>query len=149
MGVVATALLVLAASAGHADAACTVSATGVNFGTYDVYATTPTDSTGTITYRCGITDFDIQITLSPGTSGTYLGRELQQAAGTDRLQYNLYDAASRNTVWGDGTGGTTYYSRHNPPNGRDVVVTIYGRIPAGQDVGVGIYADTIVATINF
>jgi len=56
--------------------------------------------------------------------------------------------AGRTSIWGDGTSGTSVYSRVNPPN-NDVNVTIYGRVPAAQDVSVGSYSDTVSATINF
>lgn len=133
-----------------ARAACTISSTGVSFGAYDVFQASPADSTGTITYRCGNSDHNIFITLSPGSSGTYTARTMPiVGGGSDQLSYNLYFDATRATVWGDGTGGSTYYTRANPPNNTDVVLTVYGRITAGQDVSVGNYADTVIATINF
>ena len=52
----AIALLVMLVGAPKAEAACTLSATAVAFGTYDVFQAGPDDSTGTITYRCGIGD---------------------------------------------------------------------------------------------
>jgi len=130
-------------------AACTVSATGVSFGVYDVFTATPDDSTGTITYRCGNSDKNITITLSKGGSGTYAPRKMSKAGSTDQLSYNVYFDATRTTVWGDGTGGSTYYSRNNPQNNQDVVLTMYGRITASQDVSVGSYGDTLLVTINF
>jgi len=48
-----------------------------------------------------------------------------------------------------GTGGTDNYTKFNPANSVDVNVTIYGRIPPQQDVRVGSYTDSIVATVNF
>jgi spore coat protein U-like protein len=131
-----------------ADAACTISATGVNFGTYDVFSSTPDDSTGTITYRCGSSDHHITVTLSRGSSGTFSPRRMNQAGG-EQLAYNVFTDATRTTIWGDGSGGTSVYSETNPPNNQDVVLTLYGRIPALQDVSVGSYADTLVATVNF
>ncbi len=65
------------------------------------------------------------------------------------LNYNLYLDAARTTIWGDGTGGTQVYSNANPPNNTNVTVTIYGRIPASQDVSAGSYTNTVTATINF
>jgi hypothetical protein len=41
----------LYASDAHAQA-CTISATSVNFGTYNVFNGSDVDSTGTVTYRC-------------------------------------------------------------------------------------------------
>jgi spore coat protein U-like protein len=146
----ALALVVLgawAALAERADAACTVSATGVSFGSYSVYTATATSSTGTVTYQCGTADRNIVITLSTGSSASYTTRTLKH--GTDVLNYNLYTNAAFTNIWGDGSGTTRDYTKANPANNVDVNVTIYGRIPALQDVRVGAYTDTIVATINF
>lgn len=140
------ALLVLAA-AGRANAACTLSAGTIGFGTYDVFQPGPSDSTGTITYRCDNNDHGIRITISAGTSGTFTARTLRN--GPETLAYNLFLNAAFTQVWGDGTGGTTAYYLHNPPNRTDMVVTVFSRLPAGQDVAVGTYTDTVVVTLEY
>lgn len=137
--------LVLCGGAQRAEAACTLSATAVAFGTYDVFQAGPTDSTGTITYRCANNDRNIRIAISAG-SGTFANRTLKRV--TDNMLYNLFYGGFTQ-VWGDGTGGTTTYFENNPPNGKDVVLTVYGRITAGQDVGVGSYTDTVVVTLEY
>jgi spore coat protein U-like protein len=142
-------LLAHAVAPNEAGAACTISATAVNFGTYDVFAAAPDDSVGTVTYRCGNADHNVAITLSTGGSGSYAARQLRPASGADRLNYNLYRDAARSSVWGDGSGGTTYYFIGNPPNNVNVNLSIYGRIAASQDVAIGTYTDTIVVTVNF
>jgi spore coat protein U-like protein len=139
-------VVALVAAAGRAEAACTVSTTSANFGTYDVFNPSANASTATITYRCG-GDKDILITLSKGSSSTFTPRTLRN--GTEVLQYNLYRDAAFSTIWGDGTSGTTTYTIKNPPNNQDVVLTVFGRIPAQQDVAVGSYADALTVTINF
>lgn len=139
-------VLALCSLARQADAACTLSATAVAFGTYDVFQASPTDSTGTITYRCGNNDHDIRIAISTGTSGTFVNRTLK--SGGENLLYNLYSGGFTQ-VWGDGSDGTTTYFLHNPPNNKDVVLTVYGRIAAGQDVAIGSYTDTVVVTLEY
>ena len=138
---------VLAGRASPAEAACTVSASAVSFGTYDVFQTAPSDSTGTITYRCGNTDKNIRITVSPGSSNTFAPRTLRW--GNEVLTYNLFSDASRTQVWGDGTGGTWSYAMFNPPNNQDIVLTVYGRVPAAQDAAVGSYTDSVVVTVEY
>lgn len=135
------------ACASRSEAACTVSANGVSFGSYSVFSTAATTSTGTVTYNCSNRDKNIEIDLSPGSSGAFGTRTLKQ--GADTLNYNLYTDAALTKIWGDGTGGTGNYTKANPANNQDVNVTIYGGIPAQQDARVGSYSDTIVATINF
>jgi spore coat protein U-like protein len=135
------------ASEAFAQASCTISATSVNFGSYNVFNGTALNSTGRITYRCNASAANVSISLSKGASSTYNPRTLRK--GAEPLNYNLYRNAARTNIWGDGTGGTSVYTRADPPNNSNVNVTIYGRIPAGQDVSAGSFSDTIAATINF
>ena len=139
---------ILQASEASAQApSCTISATSVNFGNYNVFNGTNLDSTGTITYRCNATAANITIALSKGLSTTYNPR--QMSMGAERLSYNLYRNAARTNIWGDGTSGTAVYFRANPPNNSNVNLTVYGRVPAGQDVSAGTFSDTVTAVINF
>ena len=144
--VVAAACLLLAAAA-RVDAACTLSSTSISFGTYDVFQAGPSDSTGTITFRCGTADRDIRIAISKGTSSTFSPRTL--VSGPESLTYNLFFDPSYTQIWGDATGGTTTYFIRNPQNNRDIVLTMYARIPAGQDITVGSYSDTVVVTLEY
>ena len=144
---VAAIWLLGATSAWAQSPSCTISVTSVAFGNYNVFTTSADDSTGTVTYRCNSTAANISITLSDGSSTTYTPRTLRK--GSEILQYNLYRNAARTTIWGNGTGGTSVYTDTNPPNNTNVSVTIYGRIPALQDVSAGSYSDTVSAVINF
>jgi len=137
----------LSTSSAFAQASCTISTTSVAFGNYNVFTSTATDSTGTVTFRCNATAANIWISLSDGSSTTFSPRTLRK--GSEILQYNLYRNAARTTIWGDGTGGTSVYTNSNPPNNSNVSVTIYARIPAQQDVSAGSYTDTVSAVINF
>lgn len=133
--------------AGRAEAACTISTTAVSFGPYNVFNASATTSTGTVTYRCGNADHNITITISTGSSGTFANRTMKK--GSENLTYNLFRDAAFTTVWGDGSGTTGQYSNGNPPNNTDVPLTLYGRVPALQDVSAGSYSDTVIATVNF
>lgn len=145
--VVAAVVLALV-SVSPARAACTISSTPLLFGVYNVFAATPLDSTGSLTFHCSSTDKDIVITLDRGGAPTFNPRRMLN--GSEPLTYNLYLDAARTTIWGDGTGGTQAFTEHNPQgNNRDIVVPIYGRIPAGQDVRSGSYTNTITVTIQF
>jgi spore coat protein U domain-containing protein, fimbrial subunit CupE1/2/3/6 len=145
----AAALVFVLFGPARTEAACTITTSGVAFGAYNVFSVSPVMSTGTIRYRCGPQErfATIVVTLSTGQSGTYVGRAMQ--SGTASLLYDLYLDAALTTVWGNGTGGTQVYSRVNPPVNQNVDLTVYGSIPAGQDVSAGTYSDTISATINF
>jgi spore coat protein U-like protein len=126
---------------------CTITAVGVSFGTYDVFGGSPLDSTGSVTYNCLSVLGTITIDLSRGGAPTFSPRRMLRSAET--LNYNLYLDAARMTIWGNATSGTSHYGPVTPPLLTNVTVTIYGRIPAGQDVSAGSYTDTVVATINF
>ena len=130
------------AEAGH----CSISATSVSFGSYDVFASTPTDTTGTVSFTC-TGNADVTITLSKGGGSTFNPRTL--SGGTDTLNYNLYKDAARTTIWGDGTGSTSSYTQLNVPNSTAQNLTIYARIPAAQDVSAGTYTDSVTVTIDF
>jgi len=146
----------LAARAGD----CTVSATPINFGAYDpITITTPRESSGTVRVQCRATDFleglfgvNVDIALSPGSSGTYAARTLRQGADSV-LRYNLYTSAALTTVWGNGGGGTATVGGavgglfSGQPSPRSF--TIYGRIPVAQDPRLGLHSDTITVTVAF
>ena len=136
--------------AGEAGAACSVSATGVNFGAYDVFVASPSDSTGTVTVTCDqAPPVDVVIAIgSSGTSGGFNPRQMRSASSPDRLNYNLFVNAGRSTVWGDGAAGTSTVFLKNVVKNRPVLTTIYGRIPPGQDVSVGSYSDSLTVTIT-
>ena len=136
----------LYASDAHAQA-CTISATSVNFGSYNVFNGSDTDSTGTLTYRCNGSAHNITIGLTQGASASFNQRQMQK--GSESLTYNLFVDASRTNIWGDGTSGTSVYSIANPPNNTNVNLTVYGRVNAGQDVSAGSFSDTVTAVINF
>jgi spore coat protein U-like protein len=123
------------------------SVTGVNFGSYDVFNNSPTDATATITYSCTLA-LMITIDLSKGNASIYAPRQMRQG-GSFTLNYNLFTEATRNTIWGDGTGGSSRYGPIIPTPFTQVTVTVYARIPARQNARVGNYTDSITSTINF
>lgn len=129
-------------------AACTISTLPITFGNYDVFATVDLDSTSTLTVSC---DQRVRVEVAIGTSshsGGFEPRQMKHTTGSDLLDYNLYTRANRNRIWGDGSGNTRTLSRR-VRNNRPRDFTVYGRIPAGQDISVGQYNDTLVVTINY
>lgn len=143
---VTLAVLGLLMAPGLALAACTISASGVSFGSYNVFSSTPLDASGSVTYQCAPLAINVQIHLSRGGATSFSPRQMRQGSAT--LNYNLYLDVARTIVWGDGTGGTQVYSALAAVL-IDIVVPIYGRVPAGQNVEPGSYSDTITATILF
>lgn len=129
---------------------CIISAATLAFGSYDPVVTNKTanlDQSATMTLTCtkgatGIT-MDLGSSGNAGTGCTAPQRCLSNSGAY--LNYQLYSDSARTAVWTTGvaesvTGGVT-----TPTN-----VTVYGRIPGGQDASVGAsYQDTVVATVNF
>jgi len=132
----------------HAAINCSITTVGVAFGIYDVFSSAPLTSAGSVTIRCvgarpGLDP--ISVSLSSGLNGSFQPRRM--FGGFETLTYNLYLDPGNTQVWGDGTGGTQQYT--SVTSNRPTTLTIFGRIPPGQDVSVGTYSDTIIATINF
>jgi spore coat protein U-like protein len=132
---------------------CNVNATGLNFGSYDVFSPVPLSTTGTVRVDCNIppqnphAPLAVTISLSPGNAGTFAQRWMQ-STGSDRLHYNLYTDASMSSIWGDG-GGTSVVQSAFVTRDTPWQDTIFGRIPARQNVRAGSYRDTIVITIDW
>ncbi len=131
-------------------AACNVSTSGVNFGSYDVFNTTPTESLGSIDVSCSEqSNITVQLSLGPSSvSGAFAPRQMRELSGSDRLDYNFYSKGNYHDVWGDGTGGSVNQIR-NVSNRRPWNEIIYGLIPAQQNVAAGSYGDSLVISIMF
>lgn len=119
---------------------CSVSVSGMNFGTY--YPTASSDSSGIIDVNCtsGESPF---VSLDAGNNGTFFPRGMSNAPGDSLLEYNLYLDPARTIVWGDGSVASITVS-----NGIDPL-TVYGRIPAGQAVAEGAYYDAIGVIVEW
>ena len=138
----------------NVSANCTISTTAVAFGAYDpivVNAATPRDANGAVTITCtkGATT---TIGLDAGGNSTHASgttRAMTNGAGTPSyLSYELYQDAPGGTLWGN--SGADLDTPPAAPSKAPRSFTVYGRIPAGQDVPVAAsYSDTVVATVNF
>lgn len=127
---------------------CTITTSAVSFGSYDpvvANATTPLDSTGTISVTCtkgAGTRIDLGLGANPS------GSTRQMAGGSSEfLTYELYQDSGRSTVWGSGAMAGNNIGAAPSKVTRNV--TVFGRVPAAQDVSASAYNDTVVATINF
>jgi len=123
-------------------AGCSLEAQAVLLGSYDAISASAVDGTGQIRVNCTPAT-DYTLSLSAG-QGSYASRELRSGASV--LHYNLYLAATRVAVWGNGNSGTMNLAA----NGADTWHTVYGRIEAGQHaVRAGSYTDQIMVTVDF
>jgi spore coat protein U-like protein len=140
----------------HAAVTCTVTATAVQFGTYDPLSAAPLLSTGTVVTTCTLRGaLSAQATLTSsfttGSSGKYAGRTM--TLGANSLLYNLYLDAAHTQIAGNGTGGSSTGGATlnlNFLNSTQTwTETIYGNMPASQDAAPGTYMDSIMVTIDY
>lgn len=121
---------------------CTFTTAAVPFGSYNVLATSPAYGTGSVSGHCSTND-PVTIALSAGNSGSTSQRYMKSASSAT-LNYNLYQTSAYALIWGTGTSAvtTTFGTAQQ-------TLTIYGMVPAQQDVSAGSYSDSIVATISY
>jgi spore coat protein U-like protein len=145
------ALTLLAPGIAHGQR-CTVSATGVAFGTYVPTSSRPTDNAGAVAVSCNrqLRDLQISIALNPGQNSGGAFRNRQMRARLSFLQYQLYVNPSRTVIWGDGSAGTSTVNdvmcRRCPP----ATYPVYGRLPGRQLFAApGSYTDVITVIVTF
>jgi len=129
---------------------CATSSPTLDFGTYypiTTNATSSLDSATTITISCA---FDQSLTLGfdlgANALASHCGASPQRcmANGSNYLMYNIYATTS-------GRSSDSPWTSPVPEtiSGGTATVNIYGRVPGGQDVAVGSYSDSIVATVYY
>lgn len=151
------ALACLVAWAGPATAATVCRASslgGIAFGSYDILSPTPTDSLTNIVVTCdrdgGQANVTVVVGLGTGGGSSVTARRLTLAGGGDSLGYGLFSDSGRSSVWGDSSGIDTVARALAVPNksSASVTFTVYGRIPALQDVAAGLYTDSVQVTLS-
>lgn len=127
---------------------CEISAAGLNFGEYSPWSGTDLDGEGALSVRCTKNTADVKIALSDGGHSVAVGaRRMVNASDTSAfLDYELYRSTARNDRWGTDTGELQPYTA---TTSGWTELKVYGRITKGQDVPLGSYGDTVVATVNF
>jgi spore coat protein U-like protein len=119
----------------------------VTFGMYDTVNIIDNESIGQMSYSCEGTIAGISIHFSKGNAGDF--QRFMLSPEGDKLFYNLYIDAARQQILGDGTGGSFAYNNGNITSGVPIMIPVYGKISARQDIGVGTYTDHIIITIQF
>jgi spore coat protein U domain-containing protein, fimbrial subunit CupE1/2/3/6 len=150
--ILSLAATLLAAAGTQGAATCTVSTSGVAFGSYNALAGQSANTAGTISVTCMGNPGDsaaYTIAIASG-SGSFTAREM--ASGANNLAYNLYRDSGCTQLWGDGTGSTytvgdsmTLSSTSNTKN-----YVVYSRIASGQNTArAGIYSDNMMVTVTY
>ena len=129
-------------------AACTVSTTSINFGSYDFLSSAADTGTGHITLSCSP---QANVTIAIGVSlnsGGFYPRMMQHDVSGDTLDYNLYTSAAMMQVWGDGTHGTATVDFRNVKKSNSPII-VYGKIVPLQNVPAGSYSEPLIVTITY
>lgn len=129
----------------EATAQCSVSATAISFGNYNVFATGNIDRTATVTVNC-TSRRTVSVQLNRGQFATSFSPRQMNRSG-ERLNYNLYYNSTRTQIWGDGTSGTVVWSAGFVLG--NLSRTLYGRLFPLQNVTVGAYSDIVIVTAVF
>lgn len=135
----------------NVSATCSISTTALAFGTYDpvgTHASAPLDAAGGVIVTCtngALTTVTLGQGAHAGTGSTDVLPLRRMQSGSNYLAYTLYQDASRTTVWGN----TLITGLGHTGTGTATTLSVYGRIPGGQNVASGAYTDTVVATVTF
>src|ERR1017187_7980636 len=142
-GFAMAALLLFGCYSQSATAACSVSASGIAFGSYT--ATSLVNITGTVTvnYSFGTT-YHVALNTGMATGATITTRSMTGPASA-LLGYKLFSDSARTANWGN-TSGTGYVT--GTGTGSNQTLTIYAQIPASEFVAPGSYIDTITVNVT-
>jgi spore coat protein U domain-containing protein, fimbrial subunit CupE1/2/3/6 len=141
------------------DTFCTVGATALAFGAYDPILANKTaalNGTASISIAC-VKGTSPTIALGLGANASGAARRMKHATKLVFLTYELFKPPSTvagaactfpgTVVWG--SAGANLFSPGAAPSKNSRTFNVCGTVPAGQNVEVGSYSDTVVVTVNF
>jgi len=124
-----------------APISCGFTITNLSFGTVDLTLNTAFDITATLSANC-TGDAGVVVRVCPninaGSGGTTTGSPRFMLSGSDKLNFDLYQDASRTVVWGSYLWAYPSYTAPtiditlNGGGAGSATATVYGRISAGQ-----------------
>src|SRR6266852_5079421 len=128
---------------------CRMALNALSFGDYDplgANASQELDATATLSLTCTRNSIaNIAMDQGQNPAGGGLSRRL--ASGNLRLAYEIYRDAARTQTWSAGSHALRYISTTGITSINQL--TVYGRIPPGQEVASGTYSDVVTATVDF
>jgi spore coat protein U-like protein len=128
-------------------ASCIVSASDLNFGAYSSKDSATLLGQTTVQLQCGAqTTAEVSLDAGSGPGGNTSRRRMEQDAGQDRLDYDLFQDAGRTVHWGDRSGVDTLEVQ---TAGVPLAIPVYGQVPGGQRVRDGTYSDTITVRVVY
>ncbi len=140
--------VILACTGAAWGQSCTVTTTAASFGSYDIFASAPLDTTGNINVICDPSIvYTVKLDAGQNANGSYQPRKMRSSAGGSALNYNLYLDSAYTQVWGDGTGAT--FTRSGIGTGGIDHFPIYGQVPARQNVTPDTYSDSVTVLVEW
>lgn len=123
-------------------ATCVITATALSFAAYTGVVDL---ATSTLSLVCSnTTHYNVGLNAGQASGATVNTRGMSNGAVV--IAYALYSDTNRTLNWGQTVGTDTVTGTGN---GNSQVLTVYGRVPAGQFVTPGNYSDTIIATVTY
>ncbi len=120
---------------------CSVSATDLAFGNYDPVLGTL--GTSTVTSNCTLaTSYSLALDFGGAPD---INSRVMDGPNANTLGYQLYQDVTRLIPWGTGADELTGLVG----TGLDAPLTVFGTIPAAQNVEAGSYTDTVTVTLTF
>ncbi len=125
---------------------CTITATPLVFGVYSPYAVISTKSISRLRILCTLnTPYNITLDQGNGISADTNLRTMS-GPGTATICYTLSQNPTCTINWGNTIGVDTVFGKGS---GIPKYLTIYGEIPAQQNVSTGSYSDVVNINIVF
>jgi|SRR5579872_124617 len=126
---------------------CVIATSNLAFGQYDPLAANAnqaSDASAAVTVVC-TRNTGATIYLDSGRNPIGSSRNLE--GSSQHVSYQLYRDAGRTQEWGGGNVGGLQFVSEGVKKPQQV--TLYGRIPPGQEVASGLYTDVVTATVDF
>lgn len=126
--------------------ACEISTapTTLDFGAHGVLSAN-VDNESTMSVTCTTAaPYDIGLDAGLNGAGDITARKMINGLAT--VDYQLYQAAGRTTVWGDTVDDDRLASEGT---GTAQLFTVYGRVPPQTTPPAGVYTDTVAVTVTY
>ena len=126
----------LGVSASVAASCRILSVSNIAFGAYDPTSPTNLDAAGSMQFRC---------VKQTAYKAFIAGTRTMAGSGSDTISFQLYSDSGRTAAFPSDHSGSAVTATSNAA----VDTSIYGRVPAQQDVGVDSYSTTLTATVEY
>jgi spore coat protein U-like protein len=132
----------------NVQAACTVTASDLDFGSVTGFLTSSRDGTSAINVNCppGIA---YKVGLDNGSNAAATQRQMKNIASNNYIGYELYRDTVRTQHWGNDTANGTN-TVNGVGTGSTQNLAVYGRVPAqSPSPPAGNYSDTVTVTVAY